>query len=80
MSWLALSLELEAGRADALADALLEAGALSVEITDAAAGTPQERPIFGEPGRRSRPHLELEQRARAVRRGGRCGSDCSGTR
>jgi ribosomal protein L11 methyltransferase len=50
MSWLALNLELEAGRAEALADVLLEAGALSVEITDAVAGTPQERPIFGEPG------------------------------
>jgi len=50
MSWLALSLELDAGRAEQLADALLEAGALSVEITDAQAGTPQERPVFGEPG------------------------------
>ncbi len=50
MGWLALSLELEADRAEALADALLEGGALSVEITDAQAGTPHERPIFGEPG------------------------------
>jgi ribosomal protein L11 methyltransferase len=50
MSWLALSLELDASRAEQAADALLEAGALSVEITDAQAGTPQERPIFGEPG------------------------------
>jgi ribosomal protein L11 methyltransferase len=50
MGWLALSLELEADRAEALADALLEGGALSVEITDAQAGTALERPIFGEPG------------------------------
>jgi ribosomal protein L11 methyltransferase len=50
MPWLALSLELEADRVEALADALLEGGALSVEITDARAGTPSERPIFGEPG------------------------------
>ncbi len=50
MPWLALSLELDASRAEELADALLEAGAVSVEITDAQAGTAQERPIFGEPG------------------------------
>ena len=50
MPWLALSLELDAGRAEDLADALLELGALAVEVTDADAGTPQERPIFGEPG------------------------------
>ena len=53
MSWLAVSLELDASRAEQLADALLEAGALSVEIVDAQAGTPQERPIFGEPGSES---------------------------
>jgi ribosomal protein L11 methyltransferase len=50
MSWLALSLELDSSRAEEVADALLEAGAVSVEITDAQAGTPHERPIFGEPG------------------------------
>jgi ribosomal protein L11 methyltransferase len=50
MPWLALSLELDAGRAEQFADALLELGARSVELTDAQAGTPQERPVFGEPG------------------------------
>lgn len=50
MSWLALRFDLHAGRADSVADALLELGALSVEVTDADAGTGQERPLFGEPG------------------------------
>lgn len=50
MPWLALKLELGADHAEALADALLEGGALSVEISDAQAGTPHERSLFGEPG------------------------------
>ena len=36
--------------ANALADALLDAGALSVAVEDADADTPDEQPIFGEPG------------------------------
>jgi len=36
--------------AEALADALLERGALSVSIEDASAGTLDERPLYGEPG------------------------------
>ena len=36
--------------AEALADALLEHGALSVSIEDASAGTPDEQPLYGEPG------------------------------
>ena len=36
--------------ADALSDALLEAGALSVSIEDADAGAETEAPLFGEPG------------------------------
>lgn len=50
MSWLTLSFELHASQAEPVCDALLEAGALSVEITDAQAGTAQECPAFGEPG------------------------------
>lgn len=50
MSWLSVSLAAGADRAELLADALLAAGALSVEIADAAAGTSDERPRFGEPG------------------------------
>ncbi|HKO66601.1 MAG TPA: 50S ribosomal protein L11 methyltransferase [Burkholderiaceae bacterium] len=36
--------------AEALADALLEHGALSVSIEDASAGTLHEQPLYGEPG------------------------------
>jgi ribosomal protein L11 methyltransferase len=36
--------------AEALADALVEAGALSVAVEDANAETPDEQPLFGEPG------------------------------
>lgn len=37
-------------RAEALSDALLEAGALSAAIEDADAGSSEEHPLFGEPG------------------------------
>ncbi len=50
MSWISLSFEVDAARADALADALLEQGALSVEVTDADAGTARETPLFREAG------------------------------
>lgn len=50
MSWVSLVLELDAGKADALSDKLLELGALSVATEDAAAGTTNEKAIFDEPG------------------------------
>lgn len=50
MSWIALILEVEAAHTEALSDALLAQGALSVTVEDAAAGTSQEKPLFGEPG------------------------------
>jgi ribosomal protein L11 methyltransferase len=37
-------------QAEALADALLEAGVMSVSVEDADGDTPAERPLFGEPG------------------------------
>lgn len=37
-------------QAEALSDALLEAGALSVSVEDADSDTDQEKPLFGEPG------------------------------
>ena len=49
MHWLAVSFDVDADRAERFSDALLEAGALSVDVADAAAGTPQERPVFDEP-------------------------------
>ena len=50
MSWLSVSFLTDASRADPLCDALMAAGALSASIEDADAGTPDERPQFGEPG------------------------------
>ncbi|MFA6920748.1 MAG: 50S ribosomal protein L11 methyltransferase [Gallionella sp.] len=50
MSWLTLIVETDARHAEALSDALLEHGALSVDLLDADADTPDEQAIFGEPG------------------------------
>jgi ribosomal protein L11 methyltransferase len=44
------------GEADTWSDALLEAGALSVELTDPDAGTPAERALFAEPGETTQGH------------------------
>jgi ribosomal protein L11 methyltransferase len=49
MSWLRVMLKTDAGSVDALTDQLLIAGALSVDVTDADAGTPRERELFVEP-------------------------------
>lgn len=48
--WISVTLQAEADKAEALSDALMEAGALSISIEDADAGTEAERPQFGEPG------------------------------
>ena len=48
--WLALELKVDAAQVVALSDALLEEGALSVDVADAHAGTDAETPIFQEPG------------------------------
>lgn len=50
MSWLTLSVQAEANYAEALSEALLAHGALSVDMLDADADTPDEQAIFGEPG------------------------------
>lgn len=50
MAWTSLSFTVSGRDAEAWADALLAAGALSVDVIDAAAGTPEEVPQFGEPG------------------------------
>jgi ribosomal protein L11 methyltransferase len=49
MSWLALTLELEEAAAEAFSDALIEAGAVSVALEDADAGSDAETPYFAEP-------------------------------
>jgi ribosomal protein L11 methyltransferase len=50
MAWVSVTLETDCAHAEALADALMEGGALSATIEDAAAGTDEETPQFGEPG------------------------------
>ena len=50
MSWLSLKLAASQDEAESLADALMEAGALSASIEDRDAGTEAEAPQFGEPG------------------------------
>ena len=50
MSYLALRFDTDAIAAEAWADALVDAGALSVDIADAHAETPDEVPMYGEPG------------------------------
>jgi ribosomal protein L11 methyltransferase len=50
MSYRELIVELTRERAEELSDALIELGALSVSVEDADADTPDEQPLFGEPG------------------------------
>ena len=51
-------------QAEALSDALLEAGVLSVSVEDADFGTDDERPLFGEPG--TEPDVQAWDRNRVV--------------
>ncbi|MBX3617041.1 50S ribosomal protein L11 methyltransferase [Nitrosomonas sp.] len=50
MSWITLIIKADAEHAEVLSDALLNQGALSVDIHDAAADTQDEQMLFGEPG------------------------------
>lgn len=50
MAWQRVGMLVEGAHAQALCDALEEAGALTTEISDADAGTGRERSLFGEPG------------------------------
>jgi len=50
MPWVSVSFDVAAAAAEAVADVLLEHGAISVDVTDAAAGTLHETPLFREPG------------------------------
>ncbi len=58
MAWLSVSIAADCAHAEALADALLGAGALSASIEDADAGTDKETPQFGEPGSLTTPGWE----------------------
>lgn len=61
--WLNVRLCTDAAHVEALSEALLEQGALSLSIEDALAGTPEETPQFGEPGS---PDTPLWQESRVV--------------
>ncbi len=50
MSWTEIVVEVDLHQAEALSEALMEAGALSVSVEDADLGTAAEQPLFGEPG------------------------------
>ncbi len=56
--WLSVALPAAATHAEALSDALLAQGALSVSVEDADAGTDRETPQFGEPGSPATPLWE----------------------
>lgn len=50
MSYREVVIEVDRERAEQLSNALIEFGALSVSVEDADADTPNEQPLFGEPG------------------------------
>lgn len=59
--WVEAALVADAAHAEAFADALLAAGALSVSVEDAQAGTELETPQFGEPGSPTTPLWEISR-------------------
>ena len=61
-----LTLSADERSAEALADALVEAGALSVSLEDANAQTPDEQPLFGEPGLVPDRHAWMASRLRVL--------------
>ena len=56
-----LALRFDAEDADAWSDALLDEGALSVELSDPGEGTGRESAIFGEPGGAAEPHWTVSR-------------------
>jgi ribosomal protein L11 methyltransferase len=64
MSYCEVVVEVDRDYAEALTDALLELGAWSVSIEDADADTPDEQPLFGEPG--LTPESAAWQRSRVI--------------
>jgi ribosomal protein L11 methyltransferase len=61
-----LTLSADERSAEALSDALVEAGALSVSLEDANAQTPDEQPLFGEPGLVPDRHAWMASRLRVL--------------
>ncbi|MBH1961173.1 MAG: 50S ribosomal protein L11 methyltransferase [Rhodocyclales bacterium] len=65
--WLSITIETDAIHADALSDALMGVGAISVSVEDALAGTAFETPQFGEPdGLITAPATPLWQQSRVI--------------
>jgi ribosomal protein L11 methyltransferase len=56
--WVSVTLETDAAHAETISDALMAAGAISVSVEDALAGTERETPQFGEPGSPTTPLWE----------------------
>ena len=63
MPWQSVRILVDSDQAEPLSDALMEAGALSVSLEDADAGTVDETPLFGEP---DHPSAELWPHSIAV--------------
>jgi ribosomal protein L11 methyltransferase len=61
MAWVSITIDVAGDRAEALADALLERGALSVDVSDAQAGSADERAIFDEPDEPARAHWQVNR-------------------
>jgi len=64
MSWIEIVVEAPRAQAEALSDAFMDTGALSVSVEDADFGTDAEQPLFGEPG--MHPEQEAWERSRVV--------------
>ncbi|MCG2583435.1 50S ribosomal protein L11 methyltransferase [Massilia sp. TS11] len=50
MAWTEVLIDVPRAQTEALSEALMDCGALSVSVEDADEGTEQEKPLFGEPG------------------------------
>ena len=59
--FVALRFDTDAAHAERWSDALIEAGALSVDVSDPAAGTPGETPVYGEPGGPDAPYWPISR-------------------
>lgn len=64
--WMSASLVTDSAHAEALSDTLMEAGAISVSVEDALAGTELEKPQFGEPDAAGTWAMPIWERSRVV--------------
>jgi ribosomal protein L11 methyltransferase len=61
MNWIAVEMTLDAAQVEGVAQALMQAGASSVDVSDAAFGSELERPIYAEHGGAAFPAWELNR-------------------